>query len=269
MSTHNPRHKTFTPVASLLTDDASARAMARNVAAWTAVSVRAFDIEAASTDTLWWRQPGGSPIYIGAVVTDGHAPAEQLAADLQQVQQDWGANRFHIYESWANRDLGQMGFELRWQNPWYVRPPAPAPPPVAPDGLDISTVTTIDELAEFEVATAIGFNESDTDIPARFSQHAPATLEDPGMYYLVARLDGHVVASTILYVTDDMAGIYGISTLPAMRRRGYGTALVQTCVAICPELPISVYPDPESLPMYTPSGFSPAGEIAVWESPAN
>ena len=126
-------------------------------------------------------------------------------------------------------------------------------------------MNTSDQLADFEQATCLGFEIAETDLPARFGLHAEATLEDPGMYYLNARLGGEVVASTIAYVTEDQLGIYGMSTLPRFRRRGYGTALVHAAVATRPDLPASVHPDPPSVPMYTCWGFEPAGYIARWD----
>ena len=84
------------------------------------------------------------------------------------------------------------------------------------------------------------------------------------MNYLIARLDGQVVASAFAYATEDMVGVYGISTLPQFRRRGFGTTLVRAAVALCPDLPVSVYPDPPSVSMYTSSNFTRAKEIAVW-----
>ena len=78
------------------------------------------------------------------------------------------------------------------------------------------------------------------------------------------RVAGKVVAGTIAYATEDMVGIYAISVLAPFRRRGYGTALVHAAVALRPDLPVSVYPDPPSVPMYTRWGFSRAEEIACW-----
>jgi predicted GNAT family acetyltransferase len=85
------------------------------------------------------------------------------------------------------------------------------------------------------------------------------------MHYLIARADGRVVASAIAYATMNMLGIYGISTLPEFRRRGYATALVREATSLRPDLPVSVQPDPASVRIYTDMGFVPAGQIAAWQ----
>jgi GNAT superfamily N-acetyltransferase len=245
-------------------DDATTRAMALNCAAWTESSVRALGVATFRTPSLWWREPGGSPIYLVALIFDPDAPDERIFDELSGVHRAWGASSVLLYDCWATRDVRALGYERRFQTPWYVRPASPIAPSALPPGLSIEIVKTSDQLAEFEQATCLGFEIDEADLPSRFAQHAEATLEDPGVHYLNARLDGRVVASTIAHATEDMLGIYGISTLPGFRRRGYGTALVRAAVALRPDLTASVHPDPPSVPMYTPWGFTPAGEIAVW-----
>ena len=134
-----------------------------------------------------------------------------------------------------------------------------------PSGLSIEAVANAEQLAEFEQASWEGFEATD-DVRkvGRFGQHAASTLEDEGMRYLIARLNGRAVAGTIVYATQDMLGIYGISTVPGFRRRGFATALVRAAVPWRPDLPVSVQPDPESVPIYTGLGFLPAGHVASW-----
>ena len=133
-------------------------------------------------------------------------------------------------------------------------------------GLTIEIVTTEAQLIDFERSTWIGFEESDDAPIGRepFSQHHNATLHDTGMTYINGRLNGDVVSSIIIHKTEDAAGIYGVSTLPEHRRRGYATALVHAATALHPELPVVVQPDPPSVPMYTRIGFMVGGEIAMW-----
>lgn len=251
---------------------AATQAMARNLVAWTEVSVRSYGIQTTHAPGLWWRQPGGSGIYLAAVILGDQTPDELILAEMQKVRDAWTAAGLDawVYDCAATRDLSSLGFGSMWQTPWYLRPPAPITPDAPPDGIAIETVTTADQLADFEVATWQGFEETEVDFAGRerFSQHPLASLDDPGMVYLNARLDGQVVSSTIAYITDGMVGIYGLSTLPSFRRRGYARALVQASVALRPDCAASVYPDPPTIPIYTEIGFERGGTIAVWRLPA-
>ena len=77
-----------------------------------------------------------------------------------------------------------------------------------PSGLSIEAVANAEQLAEFEQASWEGFEATD-DVRkvGRFGQHAASTLEDEGMRYLIARLNGRAVAGTIVHATQDMLGI--------------------------------------------------------------
>lgn len=190
------------------------------------------------------------------------------------MQAAWGAQGFAVYDCWGTRNLAAAGFRQVVKNPWYLRLPAPAPALALPEGLTIEVAKTPQQLADFERASWEGFEEPQQPAEAfqgraAFSQHPAETLADRNLYYLNARLevDGEnpVVAGVILHAAVDMVGVYGISTLIPFRRRGYASALMRAAVALRPELPMSVFPDPISLPIYSVLGFEPAGEIAIWQ----
>lgn len=267
MASERPSDDLFSPESR-----AATQAMARNLVAWTEVSVRGYGIQTFHAPGLWWRQPGGSGIYLAAVILGDPTPDNLILAEMQKAREAWTAAGLDawVYDCAATRDLSRLGFESMWRTPWYLRRPAALTPAPLPEGLSIETVTTAAQLADFEVATWQGFEGTETDFAGRerFSQHPLASLEDPGMVYLNARLDGQVVSSTIAYITDGMVGIYGLSTLPGFRRRGYARALVQASVALRPDCAASVYPDPPTVPIYTEIGFERGGTIAVWRLPA-
>jgi len=242
------------------------KAMALNVAAWIDSSVVSLGVQTFRTASLWWRKPGGSPIYLSAIVTDAEVADDVLHADLRLVETAWGTEGISLWDCWAVRDLSGVGFKRQWMERWYLRHPSRLPRNFTlPPGLSIETVTNAKELAEFEQASWEGFEMTEAArTVGRFGQHAEGTLDDQGMHYLVARLDGRVVASTIAYATRDIVGIYGISTVPEFRRRGYATALVRAVVSWRSDLPVSVQPDPESVRIYTDTDFVPAGQVAAW-----
>jgi GNAT superfamily N-acetyltransferase len=255
-------------------EDSLSGAMALNLAAWTESSARCYGVETGYTPSLWWRRPGGSGIYLTTLIHNAQTPDEELFADLRTVQAAWAPETIYVWDCWATRDLSILGYEQKWRTPWFLRPAGAITMPALPEGVAIESVTTADQLAEFEWASWEGFWEDEGGMEAElrkrqpFSQHAAATLDDPDMHYLVARLDGAVVAGVIAHVAHEMVGVYGLSTIERFRRRGYATALVRAAVALRPDLPVSVYPDPPTVPLYTGMGFVRAGEIAVWGPPS-
>src|SRR5512134_1237273 len=100
--------------------------------------------------------------------------------------------------------------------------PAEAPPA----GLEIRRVRAAGELADFARVNAANWSPPDEDVLRFHERTAPVTLS-PGapQWYYVGYLDGAPVAAAELTVGGGVAGLYGISTLAAFRRRGFGRAL--------------------------------------------
>src|SRR3972149_3032705 len=193
--------------------------MALNVAAWIDSSVVNLGVETFQTEGLWGRKPGGSPIYLSAIVTDAEVADDVLHANLRLVEAAWGSEEISLWDCLAVYDLSGLGFKRQWMEHWYLRHPSPLPRKFTlPSRLSIEVVSNAEQLAEFEEASWEGFETIGAPrMVGRFGQHALGTLNDPGMHYLIARFDGRVVASTIAYATKDVIGIYGIFTMPVFR----------------------------------------------------
>jgi ribosomal protein S18 acetylase RimI-like enzyme len=93
-----------------------------------------------------------------------------------------------------------------------------------PAGLEIRCVRTPAELADF--ATVVAGDPPDREMANFFLSAEPLVLEENAPMQLFAGyLDGRAAASSELFLSDGIAGIYGVSTLPGFQRRGIGLAM--------------------------------------------
>ena len=120
------------------------------------------------------------------------------------------------------------------------------------------------EVEELEAVSVRGFeNDEDATIePGAF--HPPTILEDPRMVLWLGRVDGKPIGAAMSYRTDDAVGIFGVTTIPSMRRRGYGTALTRAAMLAHSGLPSILAPSPEGEQVYRRLGFEHIGGLRIW-----
>jgi GNAT superfamily N-acetyltransferase len=107
---------------------------------------------------------------------------------------------------------------------------------VTRDGLSMTDVTAADSPLWTKTVTDAFLHADVFDGPASHESFERATLERtygyfaavPGTSRLLARLDGEVAGGASLYLLDKTALLCGAATLPASRRRGVQSALLQT-----------------------------------------
>ena len=93
-----------------------------------------------------------------------------------------------------------------------------------PAGLEIRRVRTAAGLADF--AAVVAGDPPESGMTDFFRSAAPLVLEENSpMQLFVGYLEGQAVASSELFLSGDIAGIYGVSTHPAFQRRGIGLAM--------------------------------------------
>lgn len=138
----------------------------------------------------WWVGPGDEPGDLGAMLSaEGLTAAESevaMAADLSRLR----------------------------------------PVDTAPGGLAIRRVRTPEELARYARINAANWDPPDRLLVRFYELATPVLLapESPLRMY-VGYAGGEAVATCELTVGGGVAGLYGISTLAAHRRRGYGSAM--------------------------------------------
>ena len=241
-------------------------ASARNQAAWHDASLRALRVETSRTAALWSRAPMRPSIYLHALTLSPLRTAPEVVRDIERLVERDSDARISLWDSFHELDLFGLGFQrMDWIGEWWMKDAAMRPdPPDVPD-LEIERVEDEATLREFGVATYEGF---ETDEAVRqagpLGMHHPSTLGDPRMHYYVGRADGRVVTSSIAYVSDDVVGIYGVSTLPAYRRRGYGKAISWAAATSAVDLDVAVSPDEMARRIERELGFRKISDYTPW-----
>jgi len=241
-------------------------ASARNQADWHDASLRALGVRTSRTGGLWSREPTAPSIYLRAMTLCPVREAPQIAAEIGRlVESDPGAP-IVMWDSFGELDLAPLGLSRApWTGQWWAKAATTRTDEPRVEGLEIERVTDRAGLEAFGVATADGF-ESDAALRAggALAWHDPETLADPRMRYFVGRLDGRVVTSSIAYVGRDVVGIYGVSTLPEFRRRGFGKAITWAAATVAPKLDVILAPDEMARGIDAELGFSKLAEFAPW-----
>jgi len=130
--------------------------------------------------------------------------------------------------------------------------------------LDVREVRTPDELLAYREAAFRGFGLPMAGAPIFLNERVLA-LPQVRMY--AGWIGDTVVSTSMLAVTDSVAGIYWVSTLESHRGKGYGESLTWACVAAGRDRGCSVASLQASKlgrPVYARMGFAHALDYAWW-----
>ncbi len=95
-----------------------------------------------------------------------------------------------------------------------------------PSGATIARVTDLDMLRKWNHAKTLGFGDSTLgeNIWLNLFSRVGAGEQSPCRYYMALQ-DAQPVATSMLLFAGGVAGVYGVTTMPEMRRQGFGRAL--------------------------------------------
>jgi Acetyltransferase (GNAT) family len=225
---------------------------ARAAAAWHASWLKALGLRSAQDSELWRALDRPPHIYFAGITLQPDLPVERLV-DVPGS----------ICDAWQTLTLEPHGFRVWRSEPWFYRPTGPLPPEPTPPELELVHVSSPAEVYEFEAVSVRGFGgEEDTIEPGSF--HPPTVLGDDAMKMFIGRVDGRAVAAAMGYRTDEVVGVFGVTTVASARRRGYGTALTRAAMLTETGLPAILAPSKEAEDLYRRLGFDDVGALSIW-----
>src|SRR5690348_12297462 len=220
-------------------------------AGWHTSWLHALGIASERRDGIWRALERPPLIYLAGITLQPGVPSETLADIPGSVGDVWG-----------DLDLRPYGFRVWRKEPWFYRRASPAETP-PPDELEIVEVRTPAEVVEFEALSVRGFGDNGGVVePGTY--HPPTILGDGAMHMFTGRVDGDPVAASMGYVFDGAVGVFGVTTIAAARRRGYGSALTRAAMLTETGLPAVLAPSDMAASMYRSLGFEPVGELTIW-----
>lgn len=134
-----------------------------------------------------------------------------------------------------------------------------------PSDLEIRQVRDVSERLSWERTAALGFQMSDPNFFDRLA--TPQSLATKGLTYYLGICAGKPVATSILYESDSIAGIYGVSTVPEFRGRGFGAAMSAFAVREGFQRGCdlsSLQASPIGFPVYLKMGFRHILDYQIW-----
>jgi GNAT superfamily N-acetyltransferase len=168
-----------------------------------------------------------------------------------------------LISAWPTPDLADYGWSLMGHPPAHLRPAGGNLPP-DPAGVDISRVTSLDDLIDWEQGAIRGYPFDELSELPSGSAFAPDLLNDPRHHFWMARTDGRVAGVSVAFVEHGLCYVSLVATLPEARGRGIGTALTWRATLADPSLPAALLSSDDGRPVYERMGYLPLTRLTLW-----
>ncbi len=165
----------------------------------------------------------------------------------------------------VDRAVRTLGLTVGIARPAMAIRVADLPEPVLPTGVEIHSVTETGELpamADLEVRV-FGTRR---EVAERLL--GAGMLRVAGVRLSLATLDGASAGFAWTSSHEGAVGVFGVGTVPELRRRGLGTAVTSFAIHDAPGVDLAwLQPTSMGRPLYASMGFEAVAEWRVWVRP--
>jgi hypothetical protein len=151
-----------------------------------------------------------------------------------------------------------------WQPPLMVLDPIPHPAPAPPPDIEVRGVTST-ELAAYLRVLGEGFGMPGGMVERLFG---PGLLDVSGFTGFLGMRDGAPVATSALFASDGLAGVYNVATLAEHRGHGIGAAMTWAAASAGRESGLSIsvlQASSAGEPVYRAMGYSTPGRYRQFQ----
>lgn len=159
--------------------------------------------------------------------------SDELTADeaLSRVADFFGADEHMVFaRTWADTDLisnaGNHGLDVKPQQPYMVAEGVPGPFTI-PEWLTIKSEPSPQHAADFSSVAGWVFGDSERDRAATTEVCDPNEIFGPYSEFFVGYVDGEPAATTSVWYTRGIPGMYWVAVLPEFRGRGIASVMVR------------------------------------------
>jgi GNAT superfamily N-acetyltransferase len=166
----------------------------------------------------------------------------------------------------VERSLRERGFTVVVRRPAMALHPFAVPDEDPPPRVTVRAVTDGGDLDAYQVVQGTVFDMR-PDVTAAFLP--PEGAETPGMHWFLASFDDVPCATAAVSISEHGAGIVGVGTLPAYRRRGLARAATIAALRAGSGSDLAwLYPSAMARPLYEGLGFAALDDAEVWVAPS-
>jgi GNAT superfamily N-acetyltransferase len=215
-----------------------------------------------------WVDSGSASVFGNPVLWTrpvSRAEASELVQRQAEVFSRRSGAPYLLYSAFPTPDLSAYGLQPVGHPPCMVRVPGlAAGSPLAPSGLSVRRVESLEQLNDFERTLVEAYPIPDL-LPWSPGVFLGSKLTaHPRWHLFVGCFDGIPVATAAAYVTEHAVDVTLVTCLPEMRGRGFGRAVTQAAADVDRSKPALLLASDDGQPVYRAMGFRALTRFSLW-----